>query len=160
MLSNVLLNRSTIPLPCGWYGVVWDFLTFSREHTSANSSDSNCRPWSECNCSGGENQQNISSTSFLLTVVASWFFMAYTSAHLVKWSIATKTYLQPSCVSGRGPIIIIINNIDTHHLHGVTRLDSVQFRLSGWSCHFPGCASRTRPTPSLHHFGGSVHPGQ
>ena len=42
-------NRSTIPLPCGWYGVVWDFLTFSKEHTSANSSDSNCRPWSKCN---------------------------------------------------------------------------------------------------------------
>lgn len=61
----VRLNRSTNPLPCGWYGVVWIFRTPRRLHIYFTSSDSNCRPWLLCNCSGCGNRQNISSTSFL-----------------------------------------------------------------------------------------------
>ena len=101
MSNRVRLNRSTIPLHCGWYGVVRVFLICNSLHISFTKSDSNRRPWS---LSGGEKRQNISSTSFLATVVASWFRIAYTSTHRVKQSTATMTYLQPSSVSGRGPI--------------------------------------------------------
>ena len=76
--------------------------------------ESNCRPWSECNCSRGENRKNISFTSAVATVVASMFGRGYASTHLVKYSTATKRYLLPAGLVGNGPRSMALENQQQH----------------------------------------------
>ena len=77
--KRVQLYLSIRPSDWGWYGVVLVFSMLSSLHTWANISDSNCRPWSECNCSGREKRQNSSLTNLVATVVASWLGIGYAS---------------------------------------------------------------------------------
>ena len=69
---------------CGWYGVVRVFCTPKSLQTSFKTSASNCLPWSECNCSGGEKRRKNSFTSTLAMVLASWLGMGYASIQRVK----------------------------------------------------------------------------
>ena len=70
--SIVLLNLSTSPSLCGWYGVVRVLCTCRILHSLCSSCDSNCHPWSEWSCSGAEKHIKTSSTSLSAMVLASW----------------------------------------------------------------------------------------
>ena len=105
---------------------------------SFSSSDSNWRLWSLWSCSGGENRQNISSTGFLATVVASWFRKAYTSTQRVKQSTATMIYLQPPQ----------FREADPSSLHSLgIQPDSLQMSPPLRCSRLPRCATSTVPTP-------------
>ena len=120
IFPKVLLNRSTLPLPIGWYGVVWDFLTPATSSNSLISWLSNDAPWSEWIRSGKPYIQKYLSHNCLATCFADWSLHGNECDSLVKWSVTTSTSTDLLLLSSahqksmhtisRGDVVLILSN--------------------------------------------------